>query len=124
MYMGISTKNYIIIGWKLDTERVRHYRIESNIETCCSNQNYMCGCDHYDPNVPENFTLLCTSPYFDCHCQDKVIYLTHQPSSTQYNFDEMNKIINNKEIFEKAREFAKRLGTDCEPMIIPVTHVY
>lgn len=136
--MGIDYDAKLIIGWELDHEKLREWKKELGMEICCSKQGYICDCDDFSDKLPEKFLLVRANPYFDCPYEYKRVFLTYFINSniridetkffydhnSQFDIEKISKILEDRDAFENAREFAEKMGGEGKPQVMAVPHIF
>lgn len=123
--MGIDYDSRLIVGWKVDREKTCSFLEKHNVGTCYDEEQCFCGPHYCWKNwdscpVPENFTFVECSPYFDCPLDDRNVYLTlafSEPIAIEILAQPYN--------WEGARQLAMELGAEeDEEAVFAVPHIW
>ena len=134
--MGIQSVPVLIVGWVLSTEKVMDFLIKNKVGTCDGyyddyNPNFVpdkkkinglkegrqCPCGSYCwenmPEICKDLNIVFVSPYYDCEPEACNVYLSLLPEKgTDVSMDDIFKLVENKELVERARKLAIELSDD------------
>ena len=142
--MGIDNSAMLIVGWEIDYKCVKKWKEELKYSDCCCKSKVghvksdptkkirkpgdVCDCMieymNDEDQMPEKFIICSSSPHYDCPVADRGYYLCYNMENDETSLEDFAEVLKDKEAFEKAQEFANKMGCQEEsPLVFPVPDI-
>lgn len=138
--MGVDVSAKLVFGWEVDYEKLNKFLVDSKVGSCGGDYKtaddgtvsikHQCYCieDCWEntDNIPKDITIVKASPYYDADTRACYFFVSLINDNMSCGIDEVTKIINNKELIVKAKEFVEKLGgsTLSGPKLSAEAHVW